>query len=168
MKHKLFFLGLAFAVVLLAGCTSIPEEELYNNTGSDIIITRYTLISDDTYRFLTNEPPAIPPKINKIKIQNGNYTYNYEVENTFILKSDQSAVIGVAYKTKIQKGNQTYYYDPKWFPFQFWGSNGFNKRLAKFQIQEDGSIYILMPNSAVPVKDFPPQPKDYPLEPKTN
>jgi hypothetical protein len=170
MKRKLFLLVLVFTVVLLTGCHFIPDEELYNNTNGDIIITTYTLLSDQTYEALKNDQSTSEARnrINKVQIQMGNYTYHYDLEDTFTLKTDQSTAIGVPYKIKIQIGNQTYYYDITWMPYQFWDAIGGNRRLAKLQIQEDGSIYLLLPKSTTPVTNFPPQPINYPLKPKTS
>jgi outer membrane protein assembly factor BamE (lipoprotein component of BamABCDE complex) len=48
MKKTSLLLILALGTILLSACHFIPDDELYNNTGSDIVITAYTLISNGT------------------------------------------------------------------------------------------------------------------------
>src|SRR5690242_13779057 len=97
---------------LLAGCLFIPDTELYNQTGKDLVITTCTLV-DKT---------------------------NYEV--TFTIKDKQTAKIGVPYKMKVQFGGMDYYYSVKPIPLEFYESVGGNKRVAKLQIQENARIYL--------------------------
>jgi hypothetical protein len=164
MKNKFLSTALILATIVLTGCHFIPDDELYNNTGSDIVITAYTLISNGTYEELKNKPQV---KINQIKIQLGTHTYNYEIERTFTLKTVQSTTIGVPYKIKIQRGNQIYCYDIKWIPYGFYKSMKGSWRIARLQIQQDGLIYLLSPETSGIVTNFPPQPPDFPLHPKS-
>jgi hypothetical protein len=75
----------------------VPNEELYNNTGSEIIVTAFTLISNDTYKaLLDDQSKGNGPSytFNKIDIQRGNYTFYYEIENTFTLQNGDSKMLG--------------------------------------------------------------------------
>ncbi len=51
-------------------------------------------------------------------------------------------------------------------PREFVSSPSISSRLTRYQIEKDGSLYLLMPSDIAPVVNFSRQPKGYPLKPK--
>jgi hypothetical protein len=50
---------------------------------------------------------------------------------------------------------------------EYWYSrSSFGKFDIRFQVEGDGSIYVLSPGTAAPVSSFPSQPPGYPVKPK--
>lgn len=77
--------------------------------------------------------------------------------------------VGLGIPSKLEIANRTHgtwHYDLKRVPMEFHKQVGWNRHLLRFQIQEDGAIYVLSPGTSGPVTNFPPQPIGYPLRPK--
>ena len=68
-------------------------------------------------------------------------------------------------KLKVIKNDVTWNYDSRPVPSKFEKRRGAFFRQV-FQIQEDGAIYLVLPNAKKPVDELPTQPRDFPLHPK--
>jgi hypothetical protein len=136
MKKAFSLLLLSLAGVFLAGCHFIPEEELFNNTGDDLIVITTTWV-DGKARGATDA-----------------------------VSRGQAVRLGVPFRLEVRRRGSTSDYDVGRIPYDFYGSVGGNRRLASLQIQRDDSIYLLAPGSIAPAANLPLQPKGYPLKPK--
>lgn len=89
-------------------------------------------------------------------------------EKTITLKNNQSASIGVPRTFKIQTVDTTWHYDDQPIMLKYHKYLGKHTFLAKLQIEQNGTIYLLLPDSTAPVDSFPPQPEGFPLKPEMN
>ena len=136
MRRKLQTLGVVLAAALVTGCHFIPDNEIFNNTNQDLSITMITSV-DGRARSTTE-----------------------------IVKSGRAIFLGVPFKLAIRSGDSIWSYDLITIPSHFYRSIGANKRIARLQIEEDGSIYLLLPDAVWPVTKFPDQPVGYPIRAK--
>jgi hypothetical protein len=89
-------------------------------------------------------------------------------ETAYTVGSNQIVRINVPYKLRVQRGGETWNYDLPATPLP----QNFRKRvrgnwyLEKFQIEKDGAINVLLPDSQGPVANPPSQPAGYPVRPK--
>lgn len=137
---SLLITGVAIA---LTGCVIIERDVMYNNSGQELIIMQ---------KYLTNSPPRT------IK-----YGETFEFYASYI---------------EIRHGNDIWQYGRKPFALEFhkrinskniikfYKRIGGNQILVKLQVQPDGSIYLIPPDSNGPVTDFPEQPEGFPLKPQ--
>lgn len=89
-------------------------------------------------------------------------------ERIFTLENRQSALIGEPYKIKVETADITWRYNDQGAPLKFHKCLGRRRWLATLQIQKNGTIYLLSPDSVAPAESFPPQPAEFefPLEPE--
>jgi len=142
-QSRLLFLSLICVAIALSGCVIIERDEIYNNSGQDLTITT---------RYSTNSSPR--------QIKNGK---TLEFYASFI---------------EIRHGNGVWQYEQKPFALEFhkkansknlikfYTRVGGNQILIKLQIQPDGAIYLIPPDSSGPITDFPDQPEGFPLKPR--
>jgi len=89
-------------------------------------------------------------------------------ETAYTVESNQTVRINVPYKLRVQRGGDIWNYDLPGTPLP----QNFRKRvrgnwyLEKFQIEKDGAINVLLPDSQGPVTNPPSQPAGYPVRPK--
>ena len=88
-------------------------------------------------------------------------------QTVYVLENNQTTRIKVPYKLRIKHGNKTWDYNlPTWkLPPHFREKVPGNWYLEKYQIEKDGTINCLAPESHGPVADPPSQPNGYPLKP---
>jgi hypothetical protein len=58
-------------------------------------------------------------------------------------------------------------YDAVPIPRDYVGSRSLSSRLIRYQIEKDGSLYLLMPSDTPPAPRFVYQPRGFPLKPKS-
>ena len=82
--------------------------------------------------------------------------------------SSQTVRVEVWYKLQVQHSGETWSYDmpPRPLPKSYAKRIGVNRYLHRYQIEKDGSIYVLLPDSQGPVANHPSQPVGYPVRPK--
>jgi hypothetical protein len=144
MKKILSLLLASCATVLVTGCLIGETDELFNASGFDL-----TSIS-----FGSTNGPVV-----------------------HALRRGESAIIGMQYSFELHHGDQVWFYSGKPFVGEYRRAPG-EKKLMKFykpfghtllvkmQVQPDGSIYLVNPDSAGAVQSFFPQPAGFPLEPR--
>jgi hypothetical protein len=88
-------------------------------------------------------------------------------ETAYKVESNQTTRIKVPYKMRIKRGEETWNYDfpPYKLPNNFRKKVRGNWYLEKFQIEKDGTINCLFPESQGPVANLPSQPAGYPVRP---
>ena len=88
-------------------------------------------------------------------------------ETAYTVQSNETAHINVPYKLRVQRGAEIWDYDLPATPLP----QSFRKRvrgswyLVKFQVENDGAINVLLPESQGPVSKPPSQPVGYPVRP---
>jgi hypothetical protein len=89
-------------------------------------------------------------------------------ETTYTVGSNQTIRIKVPYKLRVKCGGETWDYDfpATRLPEKFRKRVRGNWYLEKFQIEKDGAINVLSPDSPGPVANPPVQPSGYPVRPK--
>ena len=89
-------------------------------------------------------------------------------ETAYLVENNQTIRIEVPFKLRVKCGGETWDYDlpPTRVPENFRKKVRFNWYLEKFQIEKDGTINCLFPESQGPVENPPRQPVDYPVRPK--
>lgn len=92
--------------------------------------------------------------------------YNQTEERTLKLQNKQSALIGVPNKIRVQIADTSWNYYGKTIPLRYHKYAERHKWIANLQIQQNGMIYLLLPDSSAPVESFPPQPEEFPLVPE--
>jgi hypothetical protein len=145
-KSTLLSLLLLPTLLLLVGCPWSEMDEIYNNSGQDLTLIR---TSSGQYRGWTNvvrngESVGCYPPITLI-IRERDATWNYGSRPSW----------GVFHKKSGDKQLIKFYKETS--PSQL---------LIKMQIQSDGSIYLLPPDSSAPATNFPSQPEGFPLKPE--
>ena len=89
-------------------------------------------------------------------------------ETAYTVGSNQTIRITVPYKLRVLRNGEIWNYDLPPTPLlkSFRKSVAGNWYLEKFQIEHDGTINVLLPDSQGPATDLPPQPAGYPVRPK--
>jgi hypothetical protein len=89
-------------------------------------------------------------------------------ETAYLVENNQTARINVPFKLRVKCDGETWDYDlpPTRLPQNFRKKVRGNWYLEKFQIEKDGTINCLFPESQGPVANLPPQPAGYPVRPK--
>jgi len=89
-------------------------------------------------------------------------------ETAYLVENNQTIRIKVPFKLRVKCGGETWDYDlpPMRVPENFRKKVRFNWYLEKFQIEKDGTINCLFPESQGPVANPPLQPAGYPVRPK--
>jgi hypothetical protein len=84
------------------------------------------------------------------------------------VERDRTVRVEVWYKLQVQHGGGTWNYDwpARPLPKNYGKKIGVNRYLHRFQIEKDGSIYVLLPGSQGPIANPPSQPAGYPVRPK--
>jgi (p)ppGpp synthase/HD superfamily hydrolase len=93
--------------------------------------------------------------------------FNAKLEPTqHQLKNGQTVQIGIPSKLQMRSHDRIWDYDLKPIPSSFEQKAHMKVYLAKFQIEKDGEIYAMPPESSAPVTNFPVQPPHYPIKPQ--
>ena len=88
-------------------------------------------------------------------------------ENPYVVPTNQSVRIKVPYRLRVQHSSGIWNYNlpPTPLPKIFRQSIGGNWYLEKYQIENDGSVYVLLPGTNAPTPSIPQQPNGFPLRP---
>ena len=89
-------------------------------------------------------------------------------ETAYLVENNQTVRINVPFKLRVKCGGETWDYDlpPTRLPQNFRKKVRGNWYLEKFQIEKDGTINCLFPESQGPAANLPSQPAGYPVRPK--
>jgi hypothetical protein len=89
-------------------------------------------------------------------------------QTPYVIEDGQTVRINVPFKLRVVGNGVTWNYDlpPYRLPDSFRKKTRGNWYLEKFQIEKDGSLNCLFPDSLGPVEDLPQQPAGYPVRPK--
>jgi hypothetical protein len=89
-------------------------------------------------------------------------------ETAYTLGIGQAVRINTPYKLRVQRSTQVWNYDlpPIPLPQNYRKRVRANWYLEKYQVESDGSIHVLMPDSQTPVSRVPQQPSGFPMQPK--
>ena len=89
-------------------------------------------------------------------------------ETAYVVENNQTIRIKVPFKLRVKCDGGTWDYDlpPMRLPQNFRKRVRSNWHLEKFQIEKDGTINCLFPESQGPVANPPSQPAGYPVRPK--
>ena len=87
---------------------------------------------------------------------------------SYPIGSDQAVRVEVWYKLQVQHSGGIWNYDmpAKPLPKNYGKRIGVNRYLHRYQIEKDGTINVLLPDSQAPVANPPSQPDGYPVRPK--
>jgi len=93
--------------------------------------------------------------------------FNAKLEPTqHQLKNGHAVQIGIPSKLEVRSHDGTWDYDLKPIPSSFEKKVHAKIYLAKFQIEKDGRIFAIPPDSIEPVTNLPVQPQHYPIKPE--
>jgi len=122
-------------VCVAAGCDQRPEIELFNHSGRDLVVS--IVLPSGIEEFSLKRAQSVRFLLVKtFSIASGNQKFMYAVDLSN----------GVALRN-LERG-------------EF-----FNRRILKHQIEPNGHIIVLPPESTAAVENLPPQPKGYPILP---
>ncbi len=125
-------------VFLLNSCSLPSKFEVYNNTGSPI----------------------------KILMEKGDYVEHYDIStNTSLVIDYWELPYGVAVEIKAK--NSTWLYTPRYISHSFGEDFIFSHYLFKLQVESNGQIFVVSPESALPQEEHVKQPEGYPLTPQS-
>jgi hypothetical protein len=81
---------------------------------------------------------------------------------------NQTVRVKVWYQLQVQYhgGKWEYFMPARPLPKEFQKQIGVNRYLERFQIEKDGAIYALLPDSDAPTKTLSSQPPGFPASPK--
>lgn len=140
---KLFLLcsSLVSVAIILGGCLIVETHSVLNNTGKDI-----TVIPEGTTNSLAHplkQGEAFEFYSPSLEIRHRTGTWRYEMKRYVLQrKAGEKRLIKFDKRTR---GNHI---------------------LVRMQIEQDGSIFLIPPDSIAPVAHFPDQPEGFPLHPK--
>jgi hypothetical protein len=84
------------------------------------------------------------------------------------VERDRTVRVEVWYKLQVQHGGGTWNYE--WpahpLPKNYGKKIGINMYYHRFQIEKDGSIYVLPPDTRAPTTSLSQQPEGYPIRPE--
>jgi hypothetical protein len=89
-------------------------------------------------------------------------------ETLYPVASNQTVRIKVPYKLQVRLAGEIWNYDfPSTpLPQRFRERIGGNWYLEEYQLEKDGSLYVLLPGTQAPTSDLPQQPTGYPIRPR--
>lgn len=126
------------ACAMLIGCSGPAFEELFNNSGEELTV---------------------------VLIDHDNYATTNHLRSGEVIRFGRLTEFD---RLEIRGKNHVWHYKPAWAPITFTKPIGLGPRhLFQAQIEHDGSIYLLTPDSKPPVSHLPVQPENYPLRPVT-
>jgi hypothetical protein len=138
MKKHIFLFFSIFLVCALTSCTRAFVLEVFNDTGMEL-----ELVSADT-------------------------AHN---EKHYTIEPNKSERIQIPSVLTVKHGSGVWTYILRPLPTRqaqgYMTSEHLGPLIEKFQIEPDGSIYILLGDTKAIVKAFPPQPSGYPVKPRT-
>jgi hypothetical protein len=142
-KSHFILLSLICMALALSGCVFVEKDEIYNNSERDLtVIAKY---STNSVPHLVKKGETLEFYSPFIEIRHSNDTWHYE-RKPFALEFHKRA------------GEKPL--------IKFYKRTGGNQILVKLQIQPDGAIYLIPPDSNGPVTNFPEQPEGFPLRPQ--
>jgi hypothetical protein len=87
-------------------------------------------------------------------------------ETTCKVKQNRVVRIGIAAKVRVDSPSGSWHYEFVVAPEEFWRRHNSMVSVINVQIEKDGKIYVLSPDTREVVTNFPPQPSGFPLVPK--
>ncbi len=140
---NLFNIALIFVIIPqgLVGCTIPLDIYLVNNSDRKITIA----FNVDTY---------------------GRESKRYKIEEDEVFKGGARKGDTIT----IYMGDEILNYEGETIPQEYIEFEGIIvlERIARMQLEPDGKIYILKPDSSIPAKEFSSQPPGYPLVPEVS
>lgn len=134
-------MSLLLVAITLTGCVIVETDSIHNNTGRDLtLIPKWTT---NSVAFPLKKDEALEFYSPSFEIRHENGTWRYEMK---------------PYALQKKAGEKRL--------IKFYKRTHGNHILVKMQIQQDGSIFLIPPDSTAPVTHFPDQPEGFPLRPQ--
>ena len=88
------------------------------------------------------------------------------LETVCKVKKHRTVRIGIVAKVRVDYPGGSWHYEFVVAPEEFWRHQNSMVSVINLQIEKDGKIYVLSPDTREVVTNFPPQPSGFPLVPK--